>query len=48
VATERAADRAHNPGLPADHVDTVVAGCCVLLGIMRRLELRSVTIEVPA
>ena len=44
VATEARADRAHNPGLPLDHVDSVVAACCVVLGIMRRLELGAVLV----
>lgn len=39
LATERRADRAHNPGLPEGRVDIIVGGCCILVGIMRRLEL---------
>ena len=38
LATERLADRVHNPGLPADRADVIVGGCCVLVGIMRRLD----------
>lgn len=44
LAVESAAERRHNPGLPADHVESIVATCCVILGIMRRLELRAVRI----
>jgi hypothetical protein len=44
VATEPATDRAFNPGLPREHVDTVVAACCIVLAVMRRLHLDQVTI----
>ena len=44
VATEAANDRAYNPGLPSEHVDTVVAACCIVLTVMRRLHLDQVTI----
>ena len=44
LAVESAAERRHNPGLPDDHVESIVATCCVILGIMRRLELRAVRI----
>lgn len=37
VATDTAADRAHHPGLPSPHVETIVATCCIVLAIMRRL-----------
>lgn len=37
VATDRAVDRAAHPGLPAEHVDTIVATCCVVLSFLRRL-----------
>ena len=40
LATERLADRVHNPGLPADRADIIVGGCCVLLAIMRRLDFK--------
>jgi exopolyphosphatase/guanosine-5'-triphosphate,3'-diphosphate pyrophosphatase len=45
VATESAADRAHNPGLPSEHVDTIVATCCVVLSVMRRFRLDTVTLS---
>ena len=44
VATEAARDRAYNPGLPQEHVDSVVAACCIVLTVMRRLHLDQVTI----
>ena len=39
-----AADRAPNPGLPFEHVGTIVATCCIVLAVMRRLHLDQVTI----
>ena len=45
LATEPIADRRHNPGLPATHVESIVATCCVILGIMRRLGLDAITID---
>ncbi|HTN79473.1 MAG TPA: Ppx/GppA phosphatase family protein [Acidimicrobiales bacterium] len=40
LATERLADRVHNPGLQRDRADIIVGGCCVLLAVMRRLEMK--------
>jgi len=40
LATERLADRVHNPGLATDRADIIVGGCCVLLAIMRRLDFK--------
>ena len=48
VATESAADRAHNPGLPSQHVDTIVATCCVVLSVMRRYQLEHVVLHTDA
>ena len=45
VATESAADRAHNPGLPSQHVETIVATCCVVLSVMRRFHLDTITLQ---
>ena len=39
VVGESVEDRAANPGLDGDHVGTIVATCCVVLAIMRRLAL---------
>ncbi len=45
LATERLSDRIHNPGLPRARADIIVAGCCVLVGIMRRLHLDSLVVS---
>ena len=44
LAVEPVLERRHNPGLPDAHVESIVATCCVILGIMRRLDLRAVRI----
>jgi len=48
LALESADDRRHNPGLPEEHVESIIGTCCVILGIMRRLELSSVRVAVGA
>jgi uncharacterized protein len=45
VVTEARSDRAYNPGLPPDHVDTVMAAACVMVALMRRFHLDTVVIE---
>jgi exopolyphosphatase / guanosine-5'-triphosphate,3'-diphosphate pyrophosphatase len=45
VATESAADRIHNPGLAPQRVDIIVAGCCILVGLMRSLELDDIVVS---
>ncbi len=45
VATESASDRAHNPGLPSAHVESIVATCSIVLAVMRRLRLDRVTLH---
>ncbi|MEO8364293.1 MAG: hypothetical protein ABI570_07925, partial [Ilumatobacteraceae bacterium] len=45
LATETLADRRHNPGLPEQRADIIVGGCCVLVGIMRKLQLNSITVS---
>ena len=35
LATERRADRIHNPGLEEARADVIVTGCCILVAIMR-------------
>ncbi len=48
LALEPVVDRRHNPGLHVDHAESIVATCCVILGIMRRLDLRAVRIATDA
>lgn len=45
LATERLTDRVANPGLPPERADIIVGGCCVLVGIMRRLKLDALTVS---
>ncbi|MEY2768163.1 MAG: hypothetical protein RI912_1826 [Actinomycetota bacterium] len=45
LATEPLADRVRNPGLPRERADIIVAGCCVLVGLMRRLQLDGITVS---
>lgn len=44
LALEPRADRRHNPGLDARHVESIVGTCCVILGLMRRFDLAHVGI----
>ena len=44
LATESHRQRAHNPGLDPSLVRTVVAGCCAVVAVMRRLQLDEVTV----
>ena len=44
LATERLADRVHNPGLPVERAGVIVGGCCILVAIMRRLGLDHITV----
>ncbi|HEY0518603.1 MAG TPA: hypothetical protein VGC84_03840 [Ilumatobacteraceae bacterium] len=44
VATESSAERAFNPGLPADAVDTIVGACCIVVAVMRYLHLDQVDV----
>ncbi len=46
VATESSADRATNPGLASEHVDLIIAGCCIVLALMRRMQLDHVVIRI--
>ncbi|WP_040492738.1 hypothetical protein [Ilumatobacter nonamiensis] len=41
-------ERLHNPGLDPTHVDTIVGTCCVVLAVMRRLDLSAVAIMSEA
>jgi exopolyphosphatase/guanosine-5'-triphosphate,3'-diphosphate pyrophosphatase len=44
VATEASAERALNPGLAAEAVETIVAACCIVVGLMRKLHLDQIHI----
>ena len=48
LATEALADRVHNPGLPADRADIIVGGCCVLVAVLRKLQLPAITVSTTA
>lgn len=45
LATEPIEDRRFNPGLPADRADVIVGGMCVLVAVMRRLALPTITVS---
>lgn len=45
LATESLEDRVRNPGLPRERADIIVAGCCILVGVMRRLQLQEITVS---
>lgn len=45
LAVEPRGDRRCNPGLDAAHVESIIGTCCVILGLMRRLELRELAIS---
>jgi exopolyphosphatase/pppGpp-phosphohydrolase len=42
------ADRVFNPGLPADRADIIVGGCCVLVAVLRKLQLPAITVSTTA
>lgn len=42
LAMEPIVDRRHNPGLDDSHVESIIATCCMILGVMRRLDLDSI------
>jgi len=47
LAVEPIADRRHNPGLPESQVESIIGTCCVILGVMRRLDLSTIGIVGP-
>ena len=48
LATETRSDRRHNPGLDPEQVDRVVATCCIVVGLMRKLRLDVVRVRPGA
>ena len=48
LATERRRDRLHNPALQPDRVDSILATCCAVLAIMRRLQFGTTCRRPPA
>ncbi len=44
LVAERPGERRHNPGLDPAHLSTIIPTCCVVLGVMRKLDLRDVRI----
>lgn len=43
VATESRSDRVFNPGLPAEHVDSIVLAGCAAVAVLRHLDLGMIT-----
>ncbi|MEM9745527.1 MAG: hypothetical protein AAF945_02440 [Actinomycetota bacterium] len=46
IVAEPSSERVDNPGLDPDHVESIVATCCYVLAILRRLGLDTVTITL--
>jgi len=46
LALETSAERRHNPGLPTELAQTIVAGCCVMVAVFRSLHLDTVSIPI--
>lgn len=44
LVTESRADRAHNPGLPPERVDSIVGGACIVVAAMRYFSLEEITV----
>ena len=45
LATERLAERLHNPGLEPARADVIVGGCCVLVGLFRTLGIDEMVVS---
>ena len=45
LVAEPVAERLFNPCLTNEHVETIVGTCCVILAIMRRLELNDIEVS---
>jgi exopolyphosphatase/guanosine-5'-triphosphate,3'-diphosphate pyrophosphatase len=46
LAGEALVDRIHNPGLPRRRAASIVGGCCILVGLLRRIQAPAVTVSV--
>ena len=46
LAGEALRDRVHNPGLPQGRAVSIVGGCCILVGLLRRLQAPALTVSV--
>ncbi len=46
LVAEPAAERRFNPGLPPERVDDIIGTCCVILAVMRRLDLPDIGVDV--
>jgi exopolyphosphatase/guanosine-5'-triphosphate,3'-diphosphate pyrophosphatase len=46
LAREPLADRVHNPGLPRARAEVIVGGCCILVGLLRRLKATELIVSV--
>ena len=44
LVTETAAERAHNPGLPADEVHHILGVCCAAVAVLRTLQVPRLTV----
>jgi exopolyphosphatase / guanosine-5'-triphosphate,3'-diphosphate pyrophosphatase len=45
LATERRADRVHNPGLEEARADIIVGGCCALVSVLRFFDAPSILVS---
>ncbi|HEX9259895.1 MAG TPA: hypothetical protein VF855_10200 [Acidimicrobiales bacterium] len=45
LATEPLADRVHNPGVTRDRADVIVAGCCIVVAILRGLQAPGILVR---
>jgi exopolyphosphatase / guanosine-5'-triphosphate,3'-diphosphate pyrophosphatase len=46
LAREPLADRVHNPGLPPERAGIIVGGCCIVVGLLRRLRAPGLLVSV--
>jgi exopolyphosphatase/guanosine-5'-triphosphate,3'-diphosphate pyrophosphatase len=44
LVTESRADRAHNPGLAPERLDSIVGGACIVVAAMRYFALDEITV----